>query len=228
MESIDYDFSKFDNGWMSQVGVSVRTEILDEVTKNFINRYPYSIIINIGCGLDTRFFRLDNNKIRWYELDLPEPIRIRKQFFNETKRYKMIAKSVFDYSWIDEVKVHNNEPILIISEGILMYFTEEEIKKLMNKLAVSFSNAEMLLEVMPPTIVKMSKEHDTAKKVGVKFKWGMNSGREMIKYNNKIKFISEWNYLDYHKDRWRWLHWIALIPGIKKRACNKIVHLKFS
>ncbi|WP_234117372.1 class I SAM-dependent methyltransferase [Clostridium hydrogenum] len=80
MENIDYDFSKFDNTWLSQTGVAVRTELLDNGTKAFMHKHPNATIINIGCGLDTRFFRLDNNKIKWYDLDLPEPIRIRKLF----------------------------------------------------------------------------------------------------------------------------------------------------
>ncbi|MBX4265489.1 class I SAM-dependent methyltransferase [Clostridium estertheticum] len=227
MDSIDYDFSKFDNTWMSQVGVAVRTELLDNATKTFINKHPNAVVINIGCGLDTRFFRLDNNEIRWYELDLPEPIRIKKQFFSETERYKMIAKSVLDYSWINEIHV-SNKPILIIVEGLLMYFTEQEVKSLINKLVTIFPNAEMLFEMMSPTLVKRSKQHDTASKVGVDFKWGIKNGKEMLKYNKKIQFIAEWNYFDYHKDRWRWLRWVVLIPALKNCFSNRIVNLRFS
>ncbi len=227
MENIDYDFSKFDNAWMSQTGVAVRTEILDNATKFFIDKNPNAIIINVGCGLDTRFLRLDNNRIVWYELDLPEPIRIKKEFFEETERYRMIAKSVFDYSWINEIKV-SNEPILIIIEGLLMYFTDQEVKNLINKLVSLFPNAEMLFETMTPSIVKRSNKHDTVNKVGVSFKWGINSGKEMLKFNERIDFIEEWNYFDYHKDRWRWFGRLALIPSFRKRFNNKIVHLRFS
>lgn len=88
MKNIDYDFSKFDNTWLSQIGVAVRTELLDNSTKTFIHKYPNAVIINIGCGLDTRFFRLDNDKIKWYDLDLPEPIRIRKHFLVKPKNIK--------------------------------------------------------------------------------------------------------------------------------------------
>lgn len=227
MKNIDYDFSKFDNTWLSQTGVAVRTELLDNGTKVFIDKYPNAVIINIGCGLDTRFFRLDNNKIKWYDLDLPEPIRIRKQFFTETERYKMIAKSVFDYSWINEINILN-ESVLIIAEGILMYFTENEIKSLFNELVKAFPNAEVLFEMMTPTVAKMSKHHDTASKLGVKFNWGITSGKEMESYNSKIKFIEEWNYFDYHKDRWHWLRLPSLIPAFKNRFNDRIVHLKFS
>ncbi|MGZ7134728.1 MAG: class I SAM-dependent methyltransferase [Methanobacterium sp.] len=108
MEQIDYDFSKFNNQEPTQISIAIRTEILDKATKDFIEKYPTAVIINLGCGLDTRFLRVDNDKIHWYDLDLPEPIQIRRHFFDETTRYKMIAKSVFDYSWIEDIDKYDN------------------------------------------------------------------------------------------------------------------------
>lgn len=226
MDNIDYDFSKFEKGWLSQVGVVIRTELFDNITKEFIEKYPNAVIINIGCGLDTRFSRIDNRNIKWYDLDLPEPIRIKKNFFQETDRYKMIAKSVFDYSWIDEIVV-SKEPILIIAEGMLMYFTQEEVKGIINKLVSTFPKAEMLLEMITPTIVKNSSRHDTVGKLGVEFKLGITSGKEIENYNKNIEFLREFNYFDFHKDRWRVVKWFALIPAFRNRFNGRVVHLKF-
>jgi O-methyltransferase involved in polyketide biosynthesis len=141
---------------MPQVSIAIRTEILDITTKSFMNKYPDSVIINLGCGLDTRFSRLDNGKILWYDLDLPEPIRIRRQFFHETDRYKMISRSVFDYSWMYDIETDNH--VLIIAEGLLMYFKENEVKNLINKLGDEFKMPEMLLEVTTPTLVDKSRD----------------------------------------------------------------------
>ena len=108
MEQINYDFGKLDEddkNWPTQVSVVVRTGLLDKAVKVFMDKNPDGFILNIGCGLDTRFYRLDNGSIQWYDLDLPESLQIRKQFFEETDRYKMIPKSVFDYSWINEINV---------------------------------------------------------------------------------------------------------------------------
>lgn len=58
MEQIEYDFTKFEKTWLSQVGVAIRTELLDTAVTNFIGKYPDAVIINLGCGLDTRFFRI--------------------------------------------------------------------------------------------------------------------------------------------------------------------------
>lgn len=228
MNQIEYDFSKFDDQEPTQVSVAVRTELLDKAAKAFIGKYPAAVIINIACGLDTRFLRIDNGKIHWYDLDLPEVINIRKRFFEETERHKMIAKSVFDYSWIDNIKA--NEHVLIIAEGVLMYFTEEEVKDLMNKLAEAFKGAEMLFESVPASLVKQSQEQDLIKKqyqIEANFHWGIKKGKDVTKLNSHIEFIEDWHYFDYHKDRWRIIRWLSLIPTFKDKFGNRIVHIKF-
>ena len=228
MEHIEYDFSKFDDQEATQVSIAVRTELLDKAAKAFIDKYPTAVIINIACGLDTRFLRVNNGKIHWYDLDLPEVINIRRHFFHETERHQMIAKSVFDYSWIDDLKI--NEHVLIIAEGILMYFTEDEVKDLMNKLASAFKGAEMLFEAIPASLVEQSKKQDLIKKqynIDAQFGWGIKTGKEIEKLGNKIKFIEEWHYFDYHKSRWKIIRWLSLIPTFKNRFGNRIVHIKF-
>ena len=231
MEQINYDFGKLDEddkNWPTQVSVVVRTGLFDKAVKVFMDKNPDGFILNIGCGLDTRFYRLDNGSIQWYDLDLPESLQIRKQFFEETDRYKMIPKSVFDYSWINEINV--NKPVLIIIEGTLMYFTEREVEELMNKLVISFKSAEMLIEITTPHMVKQSKEEDIINKqyqINATLKWGVRNGKELEKFNNHIKFIEEWHYFDFHRDRWKVIRWLSIIPPFKKRYGNRIVHLKF-
>ena len=206
--------------------VAVRTEILDNATNAFIDKYPDAVIINLGCGLDTRFSRLDNGEIQWYDLDLPESIKIRMHFFNESDRYKMIAKSVFDYSWTDEI-VRDNKPVLIILEGLLVYFKEQEVNDLLNKLVNAFEGAEILSTIIPPYVIEKIPKMGVFSEIGAEFKCGIKNGREIEKYNHKIKFIEEWIFMDYHQPRWNTFKWSSLIPKFKNELSNRIVHLKF-
>jgi O-methyltransferase involved in polyketide biosynthesis len=227
MDQIKYDFHKFDGEWATQVSIAVRTEILDNATKKFMNKFPYAVILNIGCGLDTRFSRIDNGKVCWYDLDLPESIKLRKKFFKETDRYHMIAKSVFDYSWIKEIP--EGSPTLIIVEGLFMYFKVEEVVELFKILVKSFDGGEMLVETIPPNLVKQSKKRAIIKKqykMDVQFNWGVKNGKELEKIDPRIKFIQEWHYFDYHRDRWKSIRWLSLIPLFKNRFGNRIIHLE--
>lgn len=224
VEQIDYDFSKFNGSWMTQTGVSVRTEILDREVKKFINEHPDGVIINIGCGLDTRYFRVDNGKIRWYDLDLPEAISIRKEFFQESDKYKMLGKSVFDYSWVEDVETEGRQ-VLFLAEGVLMYFTEQEIVGLIDNLTKLFSQAHMLFEMLPRMLVKGSRKHETLRETEAKFQWGIHSGKDMELLNSRIRFIEEWNFFDYYRNRWKWLGWLALIPAFRNNFNDRIVHI---
>ena len=103
IEALDYDVKNTKLFPISQLGACLRTIIFDEAVLDFIGKNHDSVIVNLGCGLDTRFSRIDNNQILWFDLDLPETIKIRKKFFPETSRHKFIAKSVLDPSWADEI-----------------------------------------------------------------------------------------------------------------------------
>ena len=120
-----------------------------------MNKFPDAVIINLGCGLDTRFSRIDNGKVCWYDLDLPESIKLWRQFFKETDHYHMITKSVFDYSWIKGIP--KGSPTLIIVEGLFMYFKEEEVVELLKILVKSFEGGEMLIETIPPYLLNKVK-----------------------------------------------------------------------
>lgn len=227
LPGIDYDFSKFEKSWMSQVGVSVRTELLDKATNAFIKQYAEAVIINLGAGLDTRFARLDDGKIKWYDLDVPEAIELRRNFFQETERYRMIAKSVLDFSWLDDV-ILSGEPVLLIAEGLLMYFEESEVRAIFEKLAGNFPHAEMLIEMLGPALVGKSRYQDSVSKVaGAQFKWSLKNSEELGTWNESIMFVEEWYFTDYYRSRWGWFGLVTRVPLIKKLMANRIVHIRF-
>ncbi len=101
MEQIDFDFSIYENMSATRknemlTGIAVRTKLLDDYTKGFLGQYPDGLVVNMGCGLDTRFFRLDNGRINWIDVDLSEIIKLRETLFEKKDRYKMLATSVLD------------------------------------------------------------------------------------------------------------------------------------
>jgi methyltransferase (TIGR00027 family) len=225
---IDYDFSKFESARLSQLGVSIRTMLLDKALTAFIDSHPDTVVINLGAGLDTRHARLRLTDIVWYELDVPEVIEFRRQFFNPTDKYHFIAKSMFDYSWMNEIE-DTGKSVIIIAEGLFMYFEKRELKKLIWRLADRFPGAEMLLEVLGPFLVGKSKHHDSLSKIENKpeFKWGLKKSRELTTWHPRIKLINEWCYFDYHKDRSGLIGYIVRLPIIRPQVASRIVHLGF-
>ncbi len=178
LDQIEFDFSgdkEVSKG--SQIGTAIRTEILDELTMAFLKQNPNGIVVNLGCGLDTRYYRLNNHKVQWFDLDLPQSIALRRNFFSETDNFKFIEKSVLDFSWVAEVS--KGKLTLFIAEGLFMYFTEEEVKSILETIQKEFRNAEIILEAMSPFIAKNSNKHADVKHRDVTFKWGIKSGDEI-------------------------------------------------
>ena len=229
LSSIDYDFDKFKKSWMSQVGVAVRTVIRDRATQRFLEANPGAVVVNLGAGLDTRWERLKCDNLHcWYDLDVPEAIDTRRLFFEENEGNRFIAKSVFDYSWFDEVE-QAGRPLLFIAEGMLMYFKEDEVKPLFRRLSESFPEAEILFEIICPFMVGKARHHDSLKKIDgkVDFKWGIKVPKEMASWHKGLKYLEEWNFYDYHKDRWKWFWYLTKLPFFRANMSSRIVHMKF-
>ena len=108
----EFDTSEIDWPYY-QLQIAIRTEIIDEATLNFLSRYPDSVIVNLGAGIDTRFHRLDNGKITWYEIDFPRVIELRRHFFKEHRRYHFVPGSVVTLKWLDNLP--ENYPYLFIT-----------------------------------------------------------------------------------------------------------------
>ena len=229
ISQIDYDFSVFKGTWLSQTGVSIRTMLLDNAAKSFFDKNEKCVVINLGAGLDTRFDRLGNKNIRWYDIDVEEGISIRKNFFTEQENLKFIPKSIFDLTWADEVET-GGLPVLIIAEGLFMYFSQDELKPFFHKLIDAFPRAEILFEMLAPMLVGKSGKHDTVKKMEdvPEFKWGLKKSRDMEAWDTRIRFVEEWDYYDFHKDRWKWFGYIGRFFLVRPRLSNRIVHLCFS
>jgi O-methyltransferase involved in polyketide biosynthesis len=228
LEGLDYDFSRSGLFLPLQLGVCLRTLIFDEQIVKFLNQNPDAVVINLGSGLDTRFPRVDNGRVRWFDLDLPESIEIRKRFFKETDRHRFIAKSALDPSWTDEIP--KDSKTLIVAEGLCMYFTENEMKDLIRIIKNSFPGSQFLFEAFSPRLVKSNKnkaESELDRNAAELLKWGIKSGKEMENWFNGIRFVNEWFVIDKGRRHFPLYYRISffLVPMLAR--FNKVVHLSF-
>ena len=120
VEKLDYDFSKADKDSAMTYGVIARTIVLDRMVRQYLENHENTVVVNIACGLDTRCYRMKGKYLRWYNVDLPETMKIRRQFLPETGPIYQIAKSAMDDSYVDGIDYHG-ENVLVIIEGLTMY-----------------------------------------------------------------------------------------------------------
>lgn len=194
INELDYDFSTIaaNINDVVQVGWIARSLLIDNTIKRFLKKDPQTIIVNIGCGFDTTFDRVDNGKITWYDLDLPDVIELRRQFIPENNRRKYISSSFLDYKWFDQLK--DGENILFVAAGVLCYFEEYQIKEFFKKIADSFPNSEMIFEAYSPIAKRISNKivlKDGGMDEQVLIKWDLKRAKSLILWDSRIKILDE-------------------------------------
>ncbi|MCM1345126.1 MAG: class I SAM-dependent methyltransferase [Lachnospiraceae bacterium] len=181
------DMDKF----MSHEGVVARTILFDRTLKKLLEKYPDAVCVNIGCGLDDRFSRVDNGKIRWFNVDLPDSIEVRKKVFTETEREHMLAGDILEKGWIKNIP--KADVAIVIAEGLLMYFSKEQVGTVLHNITDSFDRGFLLAELMHPKMMK-EKMHDTVKHTNARFGWGTKTGKELSGLDRKLKLIKEQSF----------------------------------
>lgn len=130
VEKLDYDFTLADKDAAMGSGVIARTILLDKMVADYLKKHPEAIVVNIACGLDTRCYRNEGKYKRWYNIDLPDTINVRSRFMEEQgPEIYQFAESAMDESWADKIE-YTGESVLVIIEGLTMYLSEEDVKKI--------------------------------------------------------------------------------------------------
>ena len=220
VEKLDYDFSKADKDKAMSYGVIARTIVLDRMTEEYLERHTNTIVVNIACGLDTRCYRMKGKYLRWYNVDLPETMNIRKRFLSETGPVYQIAKSAMDASYTDDI-IYQGEDVLVIIEGLTMYLSEEDVKQMFSIIEKSFRNATILVETMSPFVVKHVKEK-SIEGSSAKFTWGVRNGKELQKILPDFSYRQEISLVEGMKKILPVYHVIGKIPFVRSIS-NKIV-----
>jgi O-methyltransferase involved in polyketide biosynthesis len=146
VSSVDFDAVKYGRG--AGTITVMRTAILDEWVRVFLDRHPAGTVVEIGTGLNTRFDRVDNGSVHWIDLDLPDTIELRRRFFTDTARRQMVAASVTSQDWQDVV-AERPAPYFFVAEGVLVYLPEAEAMGALSSLAQRFPGALAALDTYP-------------------------------------------------------------------------------
>ncbi len=192
INQLDYDFSIIAKTQsMSQHGWVARSLHTDKMALDFIQKHPEATIVNIGCGLDTTFSRIDNGKIMFYELDLPDVIELRKNFYKDSERHKSIASSFLDTKWFKEIAVQDD--LLFLAGGVLYYFEEAQIREFFVKVADYFKKCDFYFDSLSPMGIKMAKKQVLKKgtmNMSMGEGWGLKPIKSLEKWDDRIRVIN--------------------------------------
>lgn len=219
VKSLDYDFKKWKKS-KALTGSVLRTRMFDEDVQDFLSQHPTGTVVEIGCGLNTRFERLDNGQAQWFDLDLPDTIALRRQFFQDEPRRKMIAASVLETTWMKTVAATGG-PWCFISEAVIIYLENEQAKQAISQITVRFPGAWILTDTTGQKMVAGQSAHDAMRYLSPDswFRWVCDDPGEIEQWGD-LKLVRSRTFIDANPDLiqqvpgfmgflLRWLPWLV-------------------
>jgi O-methyltransferase involved in polyketide biosynthesis len=197
INQIDVDFSQAAANLdeLTQIAWIRRSITCDRVIEKFLEQFPDGTVVNIGCGLDTTFDRVDNGRVCWYDLDLPDVIELRKRFISEEQRRSFISCSFLKEEWFEQVEVKSN--VLFIAAGVFYYFEPERIKTFFMSLLDRFPGSEILFDVASELGVRVANKK-VIESSGLDEKshlvWGVKNVKDILGWDPRIRLLRKYYY----------------------------------
>jgi len=202
----------------------MRARQFDTFSRAFLGRNPGACVVDIGCGLDTRFERLDDGQLTWLGVDLPEVIELRRTVLPDTERSKTIGQSMFEISWLDEV-LRLDKPVIFLAEGVFPYISTTEVKPMLLEMAARFPSGELVYDAAASFISRHHNRTSTVlKRSGTRILWDARTPQEEESWG--LRLLDHWYYFDDLEPRLGAFRWLRLIPFMAQ--ATGIFHFRLS
>ena len=157
VERLDYPFEqRFGAAQHLAQWQALRALCFDREVRRFLAAQPDGTVVALGEGLETQFWRVDNGRVSWLSVDLPETVALRNRLLPRSPRLRTVAASALDESWMDDVD--GSRPVLVTAQGLLMYFERADVHRLVAGCARRFSGAGLLFDTVPEWLGARSRQ----------------------------------------------------------------------
>ncbi len=205
---------------IAQLSWAVRAHLFDQIAQRHLAKYKDAVVIELGAGLSTRYHRVGQNCRAWIDLDLPEVTRLRQQLDRETDNHRPLGQSVMDFSWMDELNSEDPASLLVIAEGLLMYFDVNQGQALINRLRQKFPGATLAFDVVGG--LTKGKSAKALAQLNAPLKWFVKSEQDVAAMGVslvQVRSLIQENCR--YRDRigfYRWISWISNLPPLRNSS----------
>ncbi len=209
----------------TQVYVALRAREFDRLTQGFLGRHPGGTVATLGCGFDTRFDRLQGSGGRFFDLDTPEIIGLRRGLPGGDAGAAAVAGNVMDFGWMDAPALSGDGPVLFLAEGLFMYLENHEVEALAGEMCRRFPGAELVCEVFNSFWLDPLRRGEVERKLmaelcfgpGAMFCSGVADAREIAAWGDGIEILKEWMHLDEDEPKLGRLAKLRHFPRFRRR-----------
>ncbi|NLZ55111.1 MAG: class I SAM-dependent methyltransferase [Clostridiaceae bacterium] len=209
-----------------QLDIAIRTRIIDTITRAFIANNPTAIIIACRVGLDTRFQRVDNGLICWYNVDQPRIVQLRQKLFPTMKRVHYVPIPVTAPEWCRAIRT-DNRPVLIILEQTSMYLERKELISLLDNIASAFPGSTLIMDAITTQEMRRRRKQNRNRPDAAELKWAARNVDSIVALNSEYVMVNEWIVNRWHRDRLSFWQRIRTSLPWRKNQGSLIVLMRY-
>ncbi|MFI0420975.1 class I SAM-dependent methyltransferase [Spongiactinospora sp. 9N601] len=194
-QALDYDWERLAPSpkleQKERLNVTVRATHFDRWVRRFIAGNPDAIVLDLGCGLDSRGYRVDPpSGVDWYDVDLPKMIAIRAQVYQETANIHMLGSSLSDEGWLEALPAHR--PVVAVMDGLYPWIAQSDFITLLRRITAHFDRGEILLLGFSKLSSRMMRTVVPAvKTLGVPVSQGFDDPYDVERWNPNLRFTAQ-------------------------------------
>jgi O-methyltransferase involved in polyketide biosynthesis len=232
---IDYDFARLRIDRDMAIGVAMRAHIFDGWTRDFLARHPGATVLHLGCGLDSRVFRIGPGpEIHWFDIDYPDVVALRQRLYPRREGYTLLGASVTDPAWSERIPV--DRPVLILAEGLLPYLPEDEVPRLLQRLTTHLPGGEIAFDAYSELGLTMLRAVPSIRRTGAVLHWALDDPRELerqVPGLERLRDVLAYDPDGYDPDQIARMSWparlailaFALVPPLARMG--RLLHYRF-
>jgi O-methyltransferase involved in polyketide biosynthesis len=157
LDTIDFPFAE--RFGSARAGLSqwqaLRALTFDRQVERFLAKHPDGTVVALGEGLETQFWRVDNGRVRWLTVDLPEAIEVRERLLPPGERQRVLACSALDARWMHDLD--GKRGVLVTAQGLLMYLERDDARKVITTCARRIPGGALVFDAVPRWLSERSR-----------------------------------------------------------------------
>lgn len=176
---IDHDWAATTITARNAPSVTLRSLHFDQWTRQFLAAHPEAVVLHLGCGLDSRFFRVAPGPgVQWYDIDYPEVASLREKFYPTRPGYSVVGASVTDPAWLAAIR--DDRPTLMVAEGLTMYLTEDDGLAMLRRIVDRFPSGELQFDAFNWLGIKLQWTNAVVRRSGSTLYWAINGPADIL------------------------------------------------
>lgn len=187
---VDYDFDRLKIDRDMMIGIALRAHVIDGWTRDFLGAHPEATVLHLGCGLDSRVFRIaPSANVRWFDVDYPDVIALRQRLYPAREGYTLLPSSVTEPDWLDAVP--QDRPAFVIAEGLLPYLPAEEVVLLLERVTNHLPGGELVFDAYSRLGLTLIAWQPSVRATGAKLHWSLDDPEELLRQLPHLELVEE-------------------------------------